>query len=177
MNAAHLHLIVNHVPILGSAFGLFLLLLSLHPRFGANVRRAALVFFVITGLFAEISVLSGESAHELLHGTPGISMANVEPHEEMAEKTNVVAIITGLAALFVLAMEWLDKRYPKFISWIVYLLAIITFVMMFLTGELGGHIRHPETFSGWTAPAKAHDQETPAPGDTSAVLEHEQEHE
>ncbi|MFH0883699.1 MAG: hypothetical protein V2A56_11990 [bacterium] len=172
MNAPHIHLLVNHVPILGSAFGLFLLLLSLHPRFGANVRRAALVFFVVTGLFSILSVLSGDAAHELLHGTPGIVSANVEAHEEAADKASMVAIITGLAALLMLVMDWMGRKLPGFVPWLVYLLAILTFALMVYTGEVGGHIRHPEIVKGWTA--QAHRSETgnsaaktgETPGDT-----------
>jgi hypothetical protein len=177
MNAPHIHLLINHVPILASAFGLFLLLLSLHPRFGVNVRRAALVFFVVTGLFSILSVLSGDAAHELLHGAPGILPANVKAHEEAADKANMAAIITGLSALLLLVMEWAEKKLPNFVQWLVYLLAILTFALMAYTGEMGGRIRHPETVKGWVSPAHHSETGTPAPetGETHGDTEHQHE--
>lgn len=177
MTAAHFHLLVNHVPILGSAFALFLLLLSLHPRFGTNVRRAALVFFVITGLFSFISVESGEAAHHMIHGAPGILSSNVEAHEEAAETANVFAIITGLAALFLLVMEWIDRKLPGFVKWVVYLLGIVTFVLMAIAGEKGGLIRHPEVVPGWTAQSQQMQGENPADPAEEQEGEMEEEHE
>lgn len=151
MNAAHLHLLVNHVPIIGSAFGLFFLLLSLHPRFGANVRRAGLILFVVTGLFSFISVESGEKVWKFLLGIPGVQWDNMRDHIVLAKNANIVAIITALVALFILVMDWIDRKFPSFVRWLAYLLGIVTFVMMVVVGERGGMIHHPEVIKDWKA--------------------------
>ena len=54
MNAAHMHLLVNHLPVTGSIFAILLLVWSL-ARKNTDIARAALGLFVIaaiTGLAA-----------------------------------------------------------------------------------------------------------------------------
>jgi len=49
MNAAHAHLLLNHIPILGMLFGLLLLLYAL-VRGNDDIKKASFGAFVITSL-------------------------------------------------------------------------------------------------------------------------------
>ena len=61
MDATHLHLMLNHIPVLGTAFGLGLLVFALWRK-SEEVKMAALGFFLITALFSVPVYLTGGDA-------------------------------------------------------------------------------------------------------------------
>ena len=58
MTLSHLHLVLNHVPVIGSVIAFGLLLLAVLRR-SADLRRAALEIVVLVGLFSLPAYLSG----------------------------------------------------------------------------------------------------------------------
>ena len=65
MNAPHLHLLLNHIPVLGTAFGLGLLVFAL-CRKSDELKKAAHGFFLVTALFSVSTYLTGEPAEEVV---------------------------------------------------------------------------------------------------------------
>ena len=65
MNLPHLHLLLNHWPIIGAfiAFGLFVLALVMRSN---DVKQASLALFAILALVALPTYLSGNAASEHL---------------------------------------------------------------------------------------------------------------
>ena len=61
MNAAHLHLMLNHLPILGTLFGAAILGIALWLR-NSPFQKVALVFFVLLGLAGIAVYWSGGEA-------------------------------------------------------------------------------------------------------------------
>ncbi|HEX9782951.1 MAG TPA: hypothetical protein VGA56_09525, partial [Opitutaceae bacterium] len=98
MNVAHLHLILNHVPVLGTAFGLGLLTFALWRK-SEEVKKAALGLFVISALLAIPVYFTGEPAEEIVEELPDVSHANIEEHEEAAEVAFIGVLMLGVAAL------------------------------------------------------------------------------
>ena len=67
MTGTHLHLIINHVPILGAAFATLLLLVSL--RYGAAVlQRTALALLILVAIGGGTAKFSGEPAEDGVRG-------------------------------------------------------------------------------------------------------------
>lgn len=64
MSAAHIHLVLNHVPILGFEFVLFLLFLSRWEK-SDEVARAALALMFLVGLTSILVFFSGEGAEDI----------------------------------------------------------------------------------------------------------------
>lgn len=90
MTGTHLHLLVNHAPILGAIFALALLVTSL--RYGRDVlQRTALVVLIIVGAAAGAAKFSGEPAEDGVRGVPGVTRALIHEHEEMADKAFLAA--------------------------------------------------------------------------------------
>ena len=61
MNATHLHLMLNHIPVLGTVFGLGLLVFALWRK-SEELKKAALGIFLIVALLAVPVYLTGEPA-------------------------------------------------------------------------------------------------------------------
>ena len=93
MNPAHLHLMLNHVPVLAVPFGLALLGWAMfRPR--PEFARLALIVFVFSALATIPTYLSGEPAEDAIEGVAGAIEPWVEPHEEAA----LVSLILGRGA-------------------------------------------------------------------------------
>ena len=72
MGFDHLHLILNHVPVVGIviAFGLFLLSFSAENR---DLRRASLIMFAAVALLTIPTFVSGVGAEATIRNEPGVS--------------------------------------------------------------------------------------------------------
>jgi FtsH-binding integral membrane protein len=142
MDGAHLHLILTHVPVLGTIFGLIVLLYAA-LRNRTESARVALLTFVVVGAVAGTAYLTGESAEEAVEGQPGVSEAVIERHENAADVALGSTIVLGVAAVggLLLARRGLGVRAIA-----VPLVAIAFGVsgVMAWTANLGGQINHPE---------------------------------
>jgi hypothetical protein len=152
MSGAHLHLLVNHVPILGSLFALALLVASL--RLAPDVlRRTALVVLVGVGITGAIANYTGEPAEDAIRDFPGVRRALVHDHEEMGEAAYLAAAALGVVALGAL-VRWRRAPVPRPASLVVLVGTAAVSGMMAYTGLLGGRVRHSEVRPGAT-PADA----------------------
>ena len=144
MNAAHFHLIVNHLPLFAAMFGGVLMAVGL-LRKSQSLTRAGLVLGVVAGLGAGLASLSGERAEELVEGLQGVAEAAIEEHEEAAEITLWTAGVFGVVSLFALLVPATRGRLARHTRHAALGLAVLTFVSAGWTANLGGRIRHPET--------------------------------
>ena len=106
MNPAHLHLMLNHVPVLAVPFGLAVLGWAMFRR-RPEFARLALIVFIFSALATIPTYLTGEPAEDAIEGVAGAIEPWVEPHEEAA----LVSLILG-EALGVLAIVglWSARR-------------------------------------------------------------------
>ena len=150
MNSAHLHLMLNHVPVIGTLFGLGLLGWSL-LRKSEELKKTSLGLIIIIALFAIPVYLTGEPAEEIVENLPGVDEASIERHEEAALVAFVGILIVGAAALFGLVAFRRGKPVPSWFSIMVMVLSVTAFVLMARTANLGGLSRHPEMHSDFDA--------------------------
>ena len=108
MNGQELHLLVNHVPVIGS-MGAFLLLVIAWVSRSKAVTRTALAFTVLVGVSSAVAFLTGEPAEEVVEHLPGIVTGAIEHHEEMADRALWLGIATGVVGL---ASLYLGRRHP-----------------------------------------------------------------
>jgi uncharacterized membrane protein len=142
-NPAHLHLMLNHLPVIGTAFGLGLVGWALLRR-SEELKKISLGIFIIVALLAIPAYLTGEPAEELVENLPGVSKTSIEQHEEAAQVAFAGVLIVGVAALGGLLFFRRDKAIPNWLAIIVLVLSLIVFVLMARTANLGGLIRHTE---------------------------------
>jgi uncharacterized membrane protein len=98
MNLAHVHLLLNHFPIIGTIIGLALLLVSLVGK-NTDLRRASLIIFAIIALVSIPTFFSGIGAQGALKGEPGVSGALIDRHEGAAILALFLMEVTGAFAL------------------------------------------------------------------------------
>ncbi|MGL2966101.1 hypothetical protein [Flavobacterium sp. XGLA_31] len=147
MNDAHLHLLVNHFPIIGTIFGLGILVAGIVLKNNV-VKNVAYLLFVVAAVAAAVSMGTGEGAEEAVEEMPNIGKQIIHEHEEMAEKLALVLYVLGAVSL--LGLYTNIKKHSK-ANMISYLAALIALVGVFLakeTGTSGGEIRHTEIRSG-----------------------------
>jgi uncharacterized membrane protein len=155
MNWAHLHLMLNHLPVLGTVFGLALLAWALLRR-NETMQRAALGTFVLAALAAIPVYLTGEPSEEMVEHLAGTAEQAIEAHEAAA----VVALIAveALGAMALAALLLFRKRVmPRPMVGAALVFALVTAGWMAQTANLGGRIRHAELRATATQTQDTHD--------------------
>lgn len=143
MNWAHMHLLLNHVPVLGTLFGLALLLYAVVRRNDGH-KRVALGVFTLVALLALPTYFSGEPAEEVVEHRAGVSEPAIESHEDAALGALAGVEVLGLVALVGLFLSRGGRALPANAARAVVLVAILTAGLMARTANLGGQIRHAE---------------------------------
>lgn len=143
MNAAQLHLLVNHLPVLGGAFGAALTAAGF--VFGKDdLKKAGLWTLVLSGLSAAAADATGDGAEKVVEHLPGVLESAIHAHEEAAEKALTAALIVGAAALATLAHAWRTKALSSRFAAGVLALSLPACALAGWAAHLGGLIRHTE---------------------------------
>lgn len=147
MNLTHLHLLLNHIPVVGSLCGLGLLAFALW-RHSEDIKRAALGVLVLSALVAIPAYLTGEPAEDGVRGLPGVSQALVERHEAAAGFA--LGGVLALGALALVGLIWFrgKRLMPAWFGAITLAGALIVSGLMAWAASLGGEVRHTEIRSG-----------------------------
>ena len=143
MNDAHLHLMVNHFPIIGTIFGLGILLTGIIFKNNA-IKNVSYVIFIVTAIFAYISMSTGEGAEEIVEDMPNVGKQIIHEHEEFAEKLALVLYLLGAVSLFGLYANLKNYSKAKLITYLTLVIAIVGLVLAKCVGTSGGEIRHTE---------------------------------
>lgn len=147
MTTAHLHLLVNHLPIIGFFLAIPLLGLAVLRRHERGPLIGALGVVVLSAAGGGIALATGEPAEELVEGLPGVQEAAIERHEERAEFATVLAALSAVGAV---GVAWAARRGPTPLAPTLALTAsvVVTAGAMAWTGQAGGLVRHTELAAG-----------------------------
>lgn len=139
MDLAHLHLILNHVPIVGFPF-LLVLGIWAHLRNDDALRKFLYAMAIGLTLVAGGAFQTGEPAEDRAEAV-GIAEAVIHDHEEAAETAMAFAWVT--AALAAVALFSVGKpSVDKITATLFALSLVLTIVAFSWTGYVGGQIRH-----------------------------------
>lgn len=143
MNDAHLHLLVNHFPIIVAILGLLILAAGLLLR-SITVQRVAFAVFVLGALMTLPAMLTGEGAEDIAETLPGVTKQIIHRHEEAAETFAIFSYILGAMALLAFWASWQRKAIAGAAAVAVLLLSLATIFLAKEAGTSGGEIRHTE---------------------------------
>jgi uncharacterized membrane protein len=144
INAAHLHIILNHFPVIGSAIAIFVLLIGIVKK-SDDVKKVSVLILVLTAFVTIPVYLSGEDAEEMIEGNyEDVDEEYIHAHEDFALYSFIAMNIAGAIALISMFLHKKPKTLPN--SFAYFLLAVLIVVngMMAYTANLGGKIHHPE---------------------------------
>lgn len=150
LNPAHLHLMLNHIPLVGIGFVILLLVIALFMR-SNQLSNISLIFVILVALWAIPAYLTGEAAEEIVEGLPGISEQLIEAHEESAELAFIFIEAVGALALITLVARRFYKKLGNVLTILTLLGLIVGGGLIAWTANLGGKINHPEIRSDTSA--------------------------
>lgn len=155
MNLAHLHLLLNHFPIIGSVLAIPLLGIAAWRTREWSAVLAPVVVLVIAGVCAIGANLTGEPAEELIEDRPGISERWIHEHEERADIATAFAVLGAVGAGGLLYLASRKGETPRLAVGGLLVLTLATNGVMAWTGLAGGRIHHPELRPAGGAEAQA----------------------
>lgn len=149
MSLVHLHLLLNHVPVIGAVLGVLILAVAVLRR-NNDIGKLALWLFVVIGATSIAVFLTGEPAEELVEGLPGFSEAITERHEEAAYVATLAMVAVGALSLLFLGVF---RRRPlaRWVPSLTLALALGATALMGYAANLGGQVRHTEIRAGGEA--------------------------
>ena len=146
MDFPHLHLLLNHFPIIGTIVGVGLFLISFLVKTD-DVRRSSLIVFVVMGLLTIPTFMTGVGAQEKMVADSSVSNALIQRHEGAAELAVWFMEITGALAVAALWQSGRRASPGRLNTTAILAFSLVTVGLMARTGNTGGEIRHFEVRS------------------------------
>jgi len=151
MNLAHVHIVINHVPSLGSVVAVCLLLFAIVKRNDA-LKKITLQLLVAISLMALPTFMTGNASQAILQNQSDVTKGLIQAHENAAIWTLTLMCITGTFAWFGL---WQFRRFsrPGFGNTAAVLIfSLMTTAAILRTANMGGDINHAEIRVAGEAP-------------------------
>ena len=158
MDQAHLHLVLNHFPILGSFFGAFVLSYGLIKK-NRTIKRFGLLVIFLVAVATIPAYVTGEAAEHATEDLYGSSHHMLEEHEDLAKIAFPIMLVLGgfSGLIWFLSGRNEEKDYSK-ATWAILVSTVLMFAFMALIGNHGGKIRRPELRGEQVIVQKDHDE-------------------
>jgi len=143
MTKAHLHLLLNHFPILGSIFLTVLFIIALLYR-NIFLQKVTLWFLVAIALFTAATYATGDGAAQAVEHLPGVSQAMLDSHAQFAKVGLALMFVTGAIALGSALFYSYKPRVPRALLGVLLAILLLNSGVFAYIGFLGGQIHHQE---------------------------------
>jgi len=143
MNEAHLHMLVNHFPIIGIIFGFGTLIIGIFLK-NSTIKNTAYCMFLVASFFVAMSMGTGEGAEEIVEDIPLVGKQIIHEHEEIAEKLALVLYVLGIVSIAGLYLNFKNHAKASLVSFIALTISFVAIFLAQQTGTSGGEIRHTE---------------------------------
>jgi YVTN family beta-propeller protein len=143
MNSIEIHLILNHIPILGVAFvSLYLLIATIFKN--TFMQKASLWILLGVALLTIAVYLSGLGAETPVESLPNVSKALLQLHEKVARISSMtIWAIGGITFLGLVFLRGKEQLFQYFVRGIL-AMTLLSTGLFILTAYLGGQITHSE---------------------------------
>lgn len=143
MNEAHIHMLINHFPIIGLFFGLGVLLFGVVKK-NSVLKSAAYVMLIICVISGQLAMMTGDKAEHFVEDLPGFTHNVIHEHEEAAEVFMIPMYVLGLVSIVGLYAQSKKHSFEKWISYLALVLGVVCVFLSKNAGTTGGEIRHTE---------------------------------
>jgi MFS superfamily sulfate permease-like transporter len=146
---AHLHLAINHVPIIGLTVACLPVLIGILFHSRGALASGLLAVILCTSVMPAIMKTGGGAYDSFMDGSiePGLDDAGktaLRQHAHRADATAPVVYAAGILALVALLALTKFPLQAAWISWAVLLGCTFAIALSVWTAEAGGRIRHSE---------------------------------
>jgi uncharacterized membrane protein len=139
----YLHLLINHIPILGIPFAILVLLYGF-ARKQKEVLRLGLLVMLVAGGTAYPAMQSGHEAEEKVEHLAGVSEHWLNKHEDVGETATWLAVAAAGLALVGLITQLINDKGAARVAILALVVGLGAGYFLALTGQAGGRIRRPE---------------------------------
>ncbi|MBS1491858.1 MAG: hypothetical protein JST55_00025 [Bacteroidetes bacterium] len=143
MSSAYLHILLNHIPVIGTALAAFVLLWGFFKR-SDEIKKLSLVILFLVTLVTIVVYTSGDNSKGSVVSIEGVNSDFIDAHEEFAEKAFIASDVVGVLALTALFIYRKPKHIPMWVAIAFFVLILGLNGMMAWTAHLGGMINHTE---------------------------------
>lgn len=147
MQPVHLHLLTNHVPVIGAFFGALVLVIGM-LRKSPPTLAAAYWVFVLSAALGLVAYFTGEGAEEAVEHLPGVSRRLIGSHEDVGKFTLAGMVILGILSIIGLIRSKNHYDKIKALAMINLIVALLSFGVGAYTAYTGGMVRHTEIRPG-----------------------------
>lgn len=155
MSDTHLHLLINHLPLFGSAIAVVLLGWAVTAR-SRDLTRAGLILTLVCGVGAYAAHWTGDGAEEQVEDLPWAERELIHEHEEAADWA--LWILAAAAVVSAVGLVRMRKEgTARLEATAALVLVVFGFAATAKTALEGGKIRHEEVRPGFAFPASTDD--------------------
>ena len=149
MNAEHLHLALNHIPFLGSAFALIPILIGILKK-NKITMMSGLLLAALAGWMTPLVMETGEDAYERYEHGPVEAFLDpdfedyLEIHEERAEFWSKILYASAVISTIALITLFRCEKYGRYMAMASAVLCLFAFAAGVWISLSGGKIRRPD---------------------------------
>lgn len=144
MNTAHWHILLNHLPLIGTVLGALILVAGYAFRHQPVIKQTAMGVLIFSALTAIPAYLTGEGAEELIENMPGVTDSIIETHESAGKLFLAGVLAVGSLAFITLLADVFRRKFAGVLYHLVLVGSIATCLIAMKAGTTGGEIRHTE---------------------------------
>ena len=143
MDELHLHLVVNHLPIIFPIVGIIILLIGIFSK-SEVTKRNAYVIFILGAITSIAAMVTGENAENSATQIAGLSENLIEKHADVSEIFATLTYVLGGISLVALIASFRNLGISKYAPFVVGIFAAVSLFFAQKVGTTGGEIKHTE---------------------------------
>lgn len=143
MNAAQVHLLTVHIPIIG-CWGLSILFILARCFHDDRLFKISCWLLLTLLLAATIAYFSGPPAYELLKEHYSVEKETVEFHAILGRSGLLAMVVLAMVVGNALLQGFQGEIIPGWQRWVILVGTILLSMFWGVTAHWGGLIRHPE---------------------------------
>lgn len=147
MSAAHLHLLIVHLPVLGAIFAAALLVAGEargRSPDGPSLRVTGWLVLLVSAVSGIVAYYSGPPAYEQLEAVLAPEKEWVEQHAVIGRAAFVGLVVAGALAVQALLQHLQEETPARWLRWTILGLVLVLCYVLAWAAHLGGLIRHEE---------------------------------
>lgn len=143
MNAAQIHLALNHFPVAATMLAFGILLWGFFTK-KDQIKIVGIALAIVSALSTIIVFQTGEGAEEIVEHKPLVTEHFIHEHEEASEAAMIAIHLTALLGISWLVMFRIKKVHQEKVFALMLLTSLISSGLIANAAHKGGQIRHDE---------------------------------